>query len=185
MLVNFRLHRIMLTILTDVRGVCLSVCLSVTRLKSAAAARAVYAVCAGSFGATFVKILWPLVCFCQTHFHRKKYPYTCLAALQCWSTEVCTVCDDDKTVMLCLSYSLDNLQFSLSCRCLEETVKVKNCYAKEICHFISAFTDFFTVPVFVVCFPSNCNFRILSVDCMYGVCIRDMISVNGCAQHTR
>jgi len=34
----------MLTIVTDVRGVCLSVRLSVTRLKSAAA-RAVYAVC--------------------------------------------------------------------------------------------------------------------------------------------
>jgi len=32
----------MLTIVTDARGVCLSVCLSVTRLKSAAA-RAVYA----------------------------------------------------------------------------------------------------------------------------------------------
>jgi len=34
----------MLTILTDVRVVCLSVCLSVTRLKSAAV-RAVYAAC--------------------------------------------------------------------------------------------------------------------------------------------
>jgi len=34
----------MLTILTDVRGVCLSVCLSVTRFESAAA-RAVYASC--------------------------------------------------------------------------------------------------------------------------------------------
>jgi len=42
----FRLHRMheMLCILTDVRGVCLSVCLSVTRLKSAAV-RAVYAIC--------------------------------------------------------------------------------------------------------------------------------------------
>jgi len=50
----------MLTVLTDVRGVCLSV----TRLKSAAAC-AVYVacyVCAGSFGATFAKCLWPLVC---------------------------------------------------------------------------------------------------------------------------
>jgi len=43
------------TIVTDVRGVCLSV----TQLKSVAA-RAVYAVCAGSFGAAFVKLLWPV-----------------------------------------------------------------------------------------------------------------------------
>jgi len=40
------------TIFTDVGGVCLSVCLSVTRLKSAAAR----AVCAGSLGAAFVKV---------------------------------------------------------------------------------------------------------------------------------
>jgi len=57
-----RLHRMheMQAILTDVRGVCLSV--SVTRLKSAAA-RAVYVacLCAGSFGAAFVELLWPLV----------------------------------------------------------------------------------------------------------------------------
>jgi len=36
--------RAMLTIVTHVRGVCLSVCLSVTRLKSAAV-RAVHAAC--------------------------------------------------------------------------------------------------------------------------------------------
>jgi len=53
----------MLTILTDVSGVCLLVCLSVTRLKSAAAAQCTLrAVCAGSFGAVFAKCLWPLVC---------------------------------------------------------------------------------------------------------------------------
>jgi len=48
----------MLTILTDVGGVCQSVCLSVTRLKSAAA-RAVYAArrVRGSFGVAFVKLL--------------------------------------------------------------------------------------------------------------------------------
>jgi len=53
-----RLHRMheMLTILTDVRGVCQSVCLSVTRIKLAARA-----VCAWSCGAAFAKCLWPLV----------------------------------------------------------------------------------------------------------------------------
>jgi len=47
-LVIFRLHRMheTQTILSDVRGVCQSVRLSVTRLKSAAA-RAVYAACSG------------------------------------------------------------------------------------------------------------------------------------------
>jgi len=38
---------------------CLSVSLSVTRLKSAAA-RAVHAVCAGSFGVAFAECPWPL-----------------------------------------------------------------------------------------------------------------------------
>jgi len=46
----------MLTVLTDVY----SVTLSVTRLKSVVA-RALYAVCAGSFDAAFAKCLWPLV----------------------------------------------------------------------------------------------------------------------------
>jgi len=50
----------MQTIVNDVRGVCLSVRLSVslfvTPLNSAARA-----VCAGSFGAAFAKSLWPLV----------------------------------------------------------------------------------------------------------------------------
>jgi len=48
----------MLSILTDVRGVCLSVSLSVTRLKSAAA-RAVYAACRvrGVIRCSFVKLL--------------------------------------------------------------------------------------------------------------------------------
>jgi len=48
----------MLAIVTDVRGVSLSV----TWLKSVAA-RAVYAacMCVGSFGAAFAKCLWPLV----------------------------------------------------------------------------------------------------------------------------
>jgi len=43
---SFRLRQMheMLTIVTDVRGVCLSVCLSVMRLKSAAA-HAVYVAC--------------------------------------------------------------------------------------------------------------------------------------------
>jgi len=52
--VVFRLYRMheMHNILTDVRGVSQSVCLSVTRLKSAAAR----AVCAGSFGAAFVNV---------------------------------------------------------------------------------------------------------------------------------
>jgi len=49
----------MLTVVTNVRGVCLSVSLSVTRLKSAMA-HAVYAVCTGSFSAAFTKCLWPL-----------------------------------------------------------------------------------------------------------------------------
>jgi len=39
----------MQTIVTDVRGVCLSVC------------HATRAVCAGSFVAAFAKLLWPLV----------------------------------------------------------------------------------------------------------------------------
>jgi len=47
----------MLTIVADVRGVCLSVCLSVTRLKSAAA-RAVYAACRVH---GVIRRLWPLV----------------------------------------------------------------------------------------------------------------------------
>jgi len=51
----------MLTILTDVHGVCLSVSLSVTWLQSAAAP---CAMCAGSFGAAFAKCLWPLVLIC-------------------------------------------------------------------------------------------------------------------------
>jgi len=46
----------MQTIVTDVRGVCLSVCLYVTRLNSVARA-----VCVGSFDAAFAKLLWPLV----------------------------------------------------------------------------------------------------------------------------
>jgi len=50
----------MLTILTDVRSVCLSVSRSDMRLKLSAAC-AVYAVCVGSFGAAFAKCLWPLV----------------------------------------------------------------------------------------------------------------------------
>jgi len=46
----------MLTIVTDVRGVCLSVCLSrgLNRRKPRA-------VCAGSFCAAFAKCLWPFV----------------------------------------------------------------------------------------------------------------------------
>jgi len=50
----FRLHRMheMQTIVTDVR----SVCLSVTRLNWAARA-----ICAGSFGTIFAKLLWLLV----------------------------------------------------------------------------------------------------------------------------
>jgi len=48
----FLMHE-MQTVVTDVRGVCLSV----TRLNSAA-----HTVCAGSFGAAFAKLLWPLVC---------------------------------------------------------------------------------------------------------------------------
>jgi len=60
----FRLHRMheTQTIVIDVRGVCLSVSLSVcltdTRLNSVARA-----VRAGSFGAAFAKLLWPLVWF--------------------------------------------------------------------------------------------------------------------------
>jgi len=46
----------MLIILANVSGVCLSVSLSVMLLKSAAAC-AVYTVCAGSFGAAFIKLL--------------------------------------------------------------------------------------------------------------------------------
>jgi len=59
----------MLTIVTDVRGVCLSVCPSVrqsvcqfvTRLNSAA----MRAVCEGSFGAAFAELLWPFVAMLQ------------------------------------------------------------------------------------------------------------------------
>jgi len=47
----------MLTIVTDVRGVCLSVSLSVTRLNSAAA----HAVWAESFHSAFTELLYPLV----------------------------------------------------------------------------------------------------------------------------
>jgi len=69
-LIRFRLHQMheMLTILTDVGGVCvclsvsLSVCLSRglnrRRRRVQCTPRAV---CAGSFGAAFVKLLWPLV----------------------------------------------------------------------------------------------------------------------------
>jgi len=46
----------MQTIVTDVCGLSLSVCLSVTRLNSV-----VHAVCAGSFDAASAKLLWPLV----------------------------------------------------------------------------------------------------------------------------
>jgi len=45
--------REMPTIVTDVRGVCLSV----TQLKSAA-----HALCVGSFSAAFAKLLWPQSC---------------------------------------------------------------------------------------------------------------------------
>jgi len=53
----FRLHRMheMQTIVTDVRGVCLSVCLS-----RGSSRRRVQCV-RGSFGAAFAKLLWPLV----------------------------------------------------------------------------------------------------------------------------
>jgi len=47
----------MQTIVTDDRGVCLSVGLSVMQLNLTA-----HAVSAGSFGAAFTKSLWPLVC---------------------------------------------------------------------------------------------------------------------------
>jgi len=69
--VFIRLHRMheMLTIVTDVRGVCQSVCQFVLRLKSAAA-RTVYAarrVCAGSFGAAFgFWLYFLLVCSCSS-----------------------------------------------------------------------------------------------------------------------
>jgi len=60
-LMCFRLHRMheMPTIVTDVAGVCQSVHLSVTRLKSATvcALYAVCRVCGGSFDAAFVKLL--------------------------------------------------------------------------------------------------------------------------------
>jgi len=69
----FKLHR-MQTIVIDVCGVCLSVCvrqsqmhrLTLTRLSCAVqsvVARAVYAACrvCGSFSAVFAKYLWPLV----------------------------------------------------------------------------------------------------------------------------
>jgi len=46
----------MQTIVTDVRGVCPYVSLSVTRLNSAESA-----VCEGSFCTAFAKSLWPLV----------------------------------------------------------------------------------------------------------------------------
>jgi len=54
----FRLHRMheMLTIVTDLRGVCLSACLSVTQCG-----HVMYAVCAGSFGTAFAKCPRPVV----------------------------------------------------------------------------------------------------------------------------
>jgi len=50
--------REMQTIVTDVRGVCQSVCLSVTR-------RRVQPVLAGSFCAAFANLIWPLVACCS------------------------------------------------------------------------------------------------------------------------
>jgi len=61
--VYFRLHRMyeMLTILTDIRGVCLSVCLSRGLHWQQRVQCTPRAVCAVSFGAAFDKCLWPLV----------------------------------------------------------------------------------------------------------------------------
>jgi len=51
----------MLTIVTDVRGVCLSVCLSSDLNRRRRVQCTPRAVCVGSFGAAFAKHLWPLV----------------------------------------------------------------------------------------------------------------------------
>jgi len=60
----FRLHRMheMLTIVIDVCGVCVSVCLSVMQLKSVVA-YAVHAACCvrGVIWCSLCKCLWPLV----------------------------------------------------------------------------------------------------------------------------
>jgi len=72
----------MLTV-ADVRGVCQSVCLSVTRLKSAAAS-AVYATCRvrGSFVAAFTKCLWPLVGYNNHLPHDCKALYGLMCAVK-------------------------------------------------------------------------------------------------------
>jgi len=66
-----RLHGMheMLTILADVRRICLSVCLSPGLNRCWRVQCTPRAVCAGSFGAAFVKLLRPLVCV---------FVYTCM-----------------------------------------------------------------------------------------------------------
>jgi len=51
----------MLSIFTNVRGVCLSVCLSCSLNRRQRVQCMPRAVCAGSFDAAFAKCLWPLV----------------------------------------------------------------------------------------------------------------------------
>jgi len=63
LLIIITLHRLheMQTIVTDVRGVCLSACLSRGLNRRRRVQCTPRAVCAGSFGAAFAKCLWPLV----------------------------------------------------------------------------------------------------------------------------
>jgi len=53
--------RDVLTIVTDVRGVCLSVSLSRSLTRRQCVQCMLHAMCAGSFGEAFAKCLWPLV----------------------------------------------------------------------------------------------------------------------------
>jgi len=70
----------MQTIVTDVCGVCLSVCLSRGLNRRRRVRCTPRAVCTGSFGAAFIKLLWPLVGVCgysssgQGQGHGRKNP---------------------------------------------------------------------------------------------------------------
>jgi len=80
----FGLHRMheMLTIVTDVRGVRQSVCLSPSLNRQRLMQSRLRAMCGGSFSAAFAKCLWPLVSVLVKMV--KVYESVCLSGLVCF-----------------------------------------------------------------------------------------------------